>query len=132
MKESKIKTQLSLAFIAFLVPIFLLAPIWYNIRLSDSLKYLENYNITMTSLIVLPLLLYTVSILKKVSLFLPGIVTILMYSTVLIRVLLDLSVYPAVPMLYHFHLPLESLFLVMFSIDSKEKHIRRSIRALKK
>ena len=132
MKESKIKTQLSLAFIAFLVPICLLVPIWYHIKLSDSLKYLENYNITITSLIVLPLLLYIVSILKKVSLFLPGIVTILMYSTVLIRVLLDLSVYPAVPMLYHFHLPLESLFLVMFSIDSKEKHIRRSIRVLKK
>lgn len=132
MKDSKIKTQLSLAFIAFLVPIFLLVPIWYHIRLSDSLKYLENYNMIMTSLIVLPLLLYIVSILKKVSLFLPGIVTILMYSTVLIRVLLDLSVYPAVPMLYHFHLPLELLFIVMFSIDSKEKHIRRSIRALKK
>jgi hypothetical protein len=132
MKDSKIKTQLSLAFIAFLAPILLLVPIWYHIRLSDSLKYLENYNMIMTSLIVLPLLLYIVSILKKVSLFLPGIVTILMYSTVLIRVLLDLSVYPAVPMLYHFHLPLESLFIVMFSIDSKEKHIRRSIRALKK
>lgn len=132
MKDSKIKTQLSLAFIAFLAPILLLVPIWYHIRLSDSLKYLENYNMIMTSLIVLPLLLYAISILKKVSLFLPGIVTILMYSTVLIRVLLDLSVYPAVPMLYHFHLPLESLFIVMFSIDSKEKHIRRSIRALKK
>lgn len=88
--------QFFLIFITLLSTCFFIF-IWYHTKVSKSLPYLENNYTILAALVISTLLLYTICILKKLTLFLPALLCLVIYSLLGIRILLDLMVYPLSP-----------------------------------
>lgn len=113
--KSATKKQLCLIFFT-LLSAFLLIYIWYNIKIVKSI--VDNKIIPI--LIIFTAIIYTVSLIKNVSLFLPQIICCFcIYFTISIRILFDSAIYPTNPSLSALNIPFESLIILIFGIEGK-------------
>lgn len=94
--------------------------IWYHVKVSKQVPYLANNYITLAALLVSTVLVYAVCLAKRVSLFLPALVCcLLIYLTLVVRIVLDLQVYPTSQELSALCFPFESLLVLLFGMEGK-------------
>lgn len=102
--------------------------VFYQVKISQSLPSLSGNNQILTLLIICTVVIHLVSLIKNISLFLSAMICFFcIYGTLFIRILLQLSVYPHSPQLRNLNLPWQSFFIIILSIQGKQKHIRQCL-----
>jgi membrane-associated HD superfamily phosphohydrolase len=94
--------------------------LFYHIKISNQIRMLHNNYRMLAIVSICTFSVYTVSLAKKITLFLPALVTVLViYMPILLKVLLVSEVYPSYKLLAEFNMPLHMFFVIVVAVEGK-------------